>query len=72
MIPAKTHPAWAALIKGSTNHQFKLASASMLMFNLRSKYQKDHSQFDALAEEARKFFLKYEAILGDDIKRLFG
>lgn len=72
MIPPKTHPVWSALISGKAEHQFKMASASMLVFNLRRQFRMDPSRFDALAEEATKFFARYEAILKDDIKHLFG
>jgi hypothetical protein len=72
MIPPKGHPVWVKLIKDTTAHQFKVAAGSMLFFNLRSQYQKDPSRLEVLADEARKFFAKYESILGDDMKRLFG
>jgi hypothetical protein len=72
MIPPKTHPVWATLLKGKTQHQFKMAAASMLFFNLRSQCQKEPARFDALLEEARRFLIKYENVLGDDIQKLFG
>ena len=72
MIAAKTHPMWTNLIRGTAEYQFKMAAASMLVFNLRSQLKKDPSKLDALIEEARRFFGRYEGILGDDLKRLFG
>lgn len=39
MIPPASHPAWSEIIKGKSAHQFKLAAASMLVFNLRSQFQ---------------------------------
>lgn len=72
MIPAKTHPVWATLVKGKAEHQFKSATASMFFHRIRGQFQKDPGRFDALVEEARVFVSKCEGILGDDIKNLFG
>jgi hypothetical protein len=72
MIAPKTNPVWSKLIKGALEHQFKLAAASMLFFNLRNQFQKDPSRLNVLIDEAHKFFAKYESVLSDDIKHLFG
>ena len=71
MIPPVTDPVWPNLVKGSTPHNFRLAAASMLFFSLRNQFAKDPSRLPALIQEARKFFQRYESILGDDIQRLF-
>jgi hypothetical protein len=72
MIPPPTNPVWPGLVKGTTDHPFRLAAASMFFFSLRNQFAKDPSRLPALIQEARKFFQRYESILGDDIQRLFG
>jgi hypothetical protein len=72
MIPVKSHPVWAQLVKGTTEHSFKLAACSMLLFNIRSQFKKDPSRLNALVEDVHKFFSKYELAMADDIKMLFG
>ena len=71
MLPPPTHPVWTNLVKGTTDHQFKLTAASMFFFNVRHQFMKSPSRLPALIQEAYKFFQRYESILGDDIKRLF-
>ncbi len=70
MIPPATDPVWSKLIKGAAEYQFKQASAGMLVFNLRAQYKRDPSRFAALIEDARKFFLKYESVLGSELQQL--
>jgi len=72
MIPPATDPVWPSLVRGGTQHTFRLAAASMFFFNLRNQYAKDPSRLPALIQDARKFFQRYESILGDDIRALFG
>ena len=72
MVPSGSHPAWAKLIKGEIDHQFKPASAGMLFFSLRRKFKQDPSTLGPCVQEARAFFEKYQRILEDDIKKIFG
>ena len=72
LIPPLSNPVWPKLVKGSTPHNFRLAAASMFFFSLRNQFVKDPSRLPTLIQEARKFFQRYESILGDDIQRLFG
>jgi len=72
MIPPLTNPVWPNLVKGSTRHSFRLAAASMFFFSLRNQFAKDPARLPVLIQEARKFFQRYESILGDDIQQLFG
>jgi hypothetical protein len=44
----------------------------MFFFSVRNQFLKDPSRLPALVLEARKFFQRYESILGDDIRSLFG
>ena len=71
MIPPLTDPVWPNLVNGSISHSFRLPAASMLFFSVRNQFAKDPSRLPALIQEARKFFQRYESILGDDIQRLF-
>jgi hypothetical protein len=72
MIPPATNPVWPNLVKGSIQHSFRLPAASMFFFSVRNQFLKDPSRLPALVLEARKFFQRYESILGDDIRSLFG
>jgi hypothetical protein len=72
MLPPPTNPVWTNLVKGTTDHQFRLAAASMFFFSLRNQFTRTPSRLPALIQEAHKFFQRYESILGDDIRQLFG
>jgi hypothetical protein len=73
MIPPKTDPRWASLLKGDINHRFSSAAASMLFFCLRSRLKAESSAaaMEQAVEEARTFFLKYERTLEPDIRTIF-
>ncbi|HEX7601875.1 MAG TPA: hypothetical protein VF316_09730 [Polyangiaceae bacterium] len=71
MLPGPQHPTWGRLIRGDLTHEFKNFAAGMLFFNLRIMYKRDPNHFFDQVGEAHKFFVKYEAILADDIKVLF-
>jgi len=73
MIPPKTDPKWAALVKGEINYRFSSASASMLFFCLRAKVRSDNSAatLQQSIDEAHVFLTKYERTLQPDIKAIF-
>lgn len=71
MVPSRTHPAWARLIRGQIDHQFGLAACGLLIFNLRREHQADPSRLDEQVDRARTFFEKYEALLRRDIVQIF-
>lgn len=73
MIPPKTDPKWAALLKGDVNYRFSSAAASMLFFCLKSKIKADNTAatLQQCTDEAHVFFTKYERILQQDIRAIF-
>jgi len=73
MIPPKSDPRWAALLKGEINYRFSSAAASMLFFCLRSKMRADSSPatLQQCIDEAHVFLTKYERTLQPDIKAIF-
>lgn len=72
MIPPATHPMWAKLIKGEVRHQFAVASAGLLTFNLQQKLRKEPGSMPMLIAEARAFFSRYEVVFAGDLAKLFG
>jgi hypothetical protein len=72
MIPPKTSPIWTNLVNGTTDYKFANAATSMMIFNMRTQFKKDPSRLPAIADEVHKFFVKYERILADDVKRVLG
>lgn len=72
MVAPISHPAWEKLIKGQINHQFSQASAGLLLFNLQQSYKKDPSKLQECIQQAADFFKKYESILIEDSKKIFG
>jgi hypothetical protein len=73
MIPPKTDPKWATLLKGDVSYRFSSAAASMLFFCLRAKVKSNNSAttLQQCADEAHAFFTKYERTLQQDIKAIF-
>jgi hypothetical protein len=73
MIPPKTDPKWAALLRGDINYRFSSASASMLFFCLRAKVKSDSSAavLEECIDQAHVFLTKYERTLQQDIKGIF-
>ena len=72
MLAPPTDPVWTNLVKGTIDHQFRLAAASMFFFNLRNQFARTPSRLPVLIQEAHKFFRRYESILAEDIRQLFG
>lgn len=73
MVPLKSHPRWAALLRGKIEHRFSSAAASMLLFRLKADLRTDGSPAaEAKAiDELHAFFSKYGRILQPDIKAIF-
>ncbi|MBF0236769.1 MAG: hypothetical protein HQM12_03625 [SAR324 cluster bacterium] len=74
MIPDKSNPKWKQLVTGALPHQFKVVPAGMLISRLLRESQKDRStaNIERCVKEAHEFFIKYESLLGNDIKAIFG
>ncbi len=71
MIPAANHPMWGRLIRGEIEYKFHNATTGLMLSNLRHEYRNAPQQIDNYVERARQYFSKFEAVLAEDIKRLF-
>lgn len=74
LIPERSDNKWKQLVLGKKQHQFQAIPAAMLMSKLIRKCRQDSSpeNIEKSVAEIHSFFIKYEAILGNDIKELFG
>jgi hypothetical protein len=74
MIPPKTDKKWEDLVTGKINLNFKSVPLGMMVSRHQRQFQKDNSKENGrkLTEEAYSFFVKFENILQDDIKSIFG
>lgn len=73
MVPAKTHPKWAALVQGRLDYRFSNAAASMLLFQLKADLRANPAP-SALAgaiDQLHAFFTKYDRMLQSDIAAIF-
>jgi hypothetical protein len=70
----KSHPQWENLIKGTTTHQFKVVSASLIVSRLGRGYKADPTpqKLSAAIDELVAFFEKFEHLFKEDLERLFG
>ncbi len=73
MIPSKSHPSWAALVKGELKPQFKVFAGNMMLSQCSRKLKLDTSPeaLRACIDEAHSFFVKYSALYAEDLKRHF-
>jgi hypothetical protein len=71
-LPPDTDPTWDRMIQSPEGHEFRYAAAGMLMFNLSLQWRHDPTKLRSLARQARDFFQKYQHLLANDIRELFG
>jgi len=75
MIPPKSHPRFRQLVTGELNHSFKSISTSMFGTLLVRRVQAANqapAAIIAAIDEVAVFFDKYESIVSDDLKSIFG
>jgi len=74
MIPQKTDGRWVRLINGKLSHNFKLVPAGLMLSRLRRQFSSAISPKNEreCVDELYDFFQKYERILQEDIKAIFG
>jgi hypothetical protein len=74
MIEPKDHPKWKDVLMGKVQHKFQLASAAMLVSRCQRQVAHDASQqaYEKNLNEMHSFFTKFEHIVVDDIKAIFG
>jgi hypothetical protein len=75
MVMAKQDPRWIRLVKGETTHQFKSLPAGLLISRIHRQVKGapgDPKVLQTALDEVHAFFTKYESILTDDLKAIFG
>lgn len=75
MVPPKSHPRYKELVTGQFSHSFRLLPAGMCVArNLRAvRLEGGGSELLQNAiEDVHTFFSKYEPIMTDDLKAIFG
>lgn len=74
MIKSATDPIWEKLIRGELNITVKEVPAQMMLSRCKRNLEKnpDPENIKKLKAEAHAFFTKFENILQDEIKQLFG
>jgi hypothetical protein len=74
MVPSPSHPRYRQLVKGEFTHKFKQFTAGMCVSRNQRKVAMDNSP-QATAEAVKdihEFFQKFEGILEEDLKAIFG
>jgi hypothetical protein len=74
MLPSKNDIKWKQLVTGKIQHDFKSIPAGMMVSRHKRETSRNGSDENVirLAEEAYNFFAKFEKILQEDIKAIFG
>lgn len=75
MVPAKSHPRYKELVMGTFSHSFRLMPAGMCVArNLRAIKMEggDKAVVQQAIDDVHAFFTKYEPIMTDDLKAIFG
>ena len=74
MIPQKNDVRWEKLVKGELKHEFKIVPAGLMLSRLRRQQTSlaDPKEAWQCVDELYGFFQRYERILQDDIKAIFG
>ena len=74
MLPSKNDMKWKLLVSGKIDHNFKSVPAALMISRHKREISKDGSAENVLlhVNEAYDFFQKFEKILQDDIKAIFG
>lgn len=72
MIPDKSSACWRALASGTKKIQTEALGLQMLLKRIHGKVgvSSPDGEIRAAAEEIHAFFVKYEKILGNEIKAL--
>jgi len=73
MLPEKHESIWTSLVTGEKNYQCQVVPASMLLARLIRSTQRDKSNENVsrCIDEAYTFFERYQAVLKNDIRRIF-
>ncbi len=73
MIPGKSHPKWAAMVKGDLKVNFRVYAGNMMLSHCARKLKADASpaSLQACIDEAHVFFSKYESLYKDELSAIF-
>lgn len=73
MIPSKSHPKWAALVRGDAKPTFRVFAGNMMLSQCARRIKADTSPQTAQAclDEAHAFFCKYENLYKDELLAYF-
>jgi hypothetical protein len=74
MIPQKSDVRWQLLVTGKKACRCSVLPANILLERITNSTRHDNSpeNIQQCVEETYNFFVRYEAILTQDIKQLFG
>lgn len=74
MIPVVSDPRWKVVLQRKSSHVFLSATAGMLFARLERSLAADPSpeNLQTCILQAHTFFTKYEAVMKDELIRLFG
>ncbi|HNY29488.1 MAG TPA: hypothetical protein PKO15_01250 [Fibrobacteria bacterium] len=75
MVPPKSHPRYRELVTGSFSHSFRLMPAGMCVTRNLRAIRIEGGQPEVVQqaiEDVHEFFAKYEPIMADDLKDIFG
>jgi hypothetical protein len=72
VVPDKSNPCWRGLVTGSKKIQTQTLGLQMLLKRYQGSITPSSpaASINAAAEELHGFFVKYEKILGNEIKSL--
>lgn len=73
MLAPKEDPRWTALLNGTLQHQFQLASAAMIVARCQRQVLRDSSSMTLSKnlDELYAFFSKFENVVSDDLRAIF-
>jgi len=74
MIPQKSDVRWQLLVTGQKTYHCRVLPVNILLERIINSTQHDNSpeNIQQCVEETYNFFIRYEPILTQDIKHLFG
>lgn len=75
MVPDKSHPRFRELVTGQYAHSFPIFSANMCLSNNLRKVRAGGASptiVSAAIDDMHAFFVKFEADISDDLRRIFG
>ncbi len=75
MVPEKSHPLYRKLVTGESTYAFQTFSANMCISNNQRKVRAaagDPAVIEEAVADLHAFFVKFESVFGDELKKIFG